>query len=1121
MTTQESRIDSARRLLESLRKSQLKIEITASAANWFSVLFILLLTAALFEMMFYSGSLTRSLFLLFSLLLLILASTVLLIRLVKDPRLKKNFESEEWWALTLGRTAPESIRDRLLNALQVNTKAASERDSFSAELARHALYEVVYDLQDVDSSRALNSDSRTTAIRVAAGVAAALLLTLLITPGRTLGALDRLMHPRQEYKTAAEFSIDVRPRSGWTYRGEPREFQVIVEGKSPNYVEFIYQYAGGNQQSERVRIQDSLGVISFDGLMEPMTYFAKWKDVVSPVYNISVVSRPQIAELQYRLIPPKYSRLQIETGRENVGDVEALPGSRLELGIRTSKHLRDAWLIFLANGADSSRLDTLPMAIKGLSASVGFMLMKEGKYNIRLRDRDGHPDKDPVTYRISLLADDSPSVRIVYPDGDVELGDDPVLPVAIQADDDFGINRMEIAFKQMEVDSQAQSMKINLQNPGAQSHTLDYFWDIGELFLMPGDVVEYWIVVWDNDNVNGPKIAESEHRLVRLPSMEEILTGVAEAEEKSIDQVENSLEAAKELREAMNEIIEEMKRNPDVDWERRRQVEDAMESQKAIQEQIEKLAKTIDDLVERLEKHDLLTPEILEKYRQLQELISEVATPEMKEAMEKLRKALEEQNPEDVRKALEQFNFDRESFLQNIDKTMNILKQLQLERRLDELVKQVEEILHSQEEVISKVDESDLNKLAGEQTDIQNSMSDFEKNLERTAEMSVENGENQLAQDLGDIDSLVSERAIRNRMLKSAADMKAGKRKSARENTEQTARDLSDVASRLSKVSEELKQRRKDELARKIRRIAEELLYVSEGQEELAEQSKELGTQSPRYRSLAGQQGSLKSSLDSITMRLFEIGRETFFITPALGASLGKASRDLDTAIDRYTGRSPRSASTSQKNALGEINRAVMQLINILEQLQSASSSSGYEEMLEQLSQMASSQQGLNQQSMPMPGLDGEQTMPGADQMSRMAAQQRALQKQMEKLAEEGEGMREILGDLDGIAKNMGEVADDLEEQNVEARTRRLQEQIVSRLLDATRSARQKEYSRKRESKIGEDLVRRSPQRIQLDSDAEKLRRDLKRALQEGYTRDYRRLIRAYFQALEKAEQAE
>jgi len=1108
----------ARHTLDFLRTSQCRIEIITGCIHVLSALFTLVLTGILIEVFIPSPPIARK----FILLGIGIGTTVTIgltvYHLLYDIRLRKGQEADEWWAFALGRIAPDKLRDRLLNALQINRSRPSARDRFSTGLAKHALYQVVADLDSVTIEQALLKNNRNSSLRTLTFIGLAIILTFVVSSNAATDALGRLIHPTREYQTVLPFTLEISPAGGWVYRGEPIDFIIEAIGSPPKNVEFLYKYDGGSIQSEEVQIRDGRGIVQFDGFSETITYSVRYRKISSSEYRLNVVTRPQIGELQYRLFPPKYSRLPVEVGQENAGNVEALPGSSFELQLRASKPLSASWFIFQENSADSTQQDSLELTVTGNSATVKLDLYTEGRYYIRLQDDKGHVDRDPVIYRIRLLNDDPPSVRIVFPDTDVDMGDEMTLPIRIEADDDFGIARIKLAFRRLGEDTTAQTVPVKLDQPGAPTVLSDHFWDLGELYLMPGDVIEYWAIAWDNDNVSGPKWSESERRLVRLPTLEEIVAGVEQAEQQGLDQAEQTLEAAQDLRNAVNEILEEMRRNPEVDWEKRRQMEDAIERQSDLQKQVEELAKTINELAERLEKNDLATAETLEKYRQLQELIAEIATPELKEAMRKLQEAIENQDPDQIRQALEQFDLDRESFLQSIERSMVILKQLQLERRMDELVKQIEEILHGQEQTLAQMDTANSQQLTDRQNALAKSMEMFENRLQETSDLAEESGEKALSEELDNLAQQIDDKNIPKNMRKVGQNISQGQLNQARSGGEQNARDLAEIASKLSKAANDLKEQRKNELAKKIRRLTEELLYLSQDQEELAEQSKELGTQSPRYRSLAGRQDDIRSALQGVTERLFDVSKETFFITPDLGATLGKASQELDKAIEKYTGRSPRSASTSQLKALGEINKSARQLIDILGQLQNSSSSSGYEEMMERLSEMASSQQGLNQQSMPMPGGQGEQMMPGGQQLARMAAQQRALQQQMEQLAEDGQGMQEILGDLDGIAKAMGEVSDDLEDQNITARTRRLQRQIVSRLLDATRSARQKEYSQKRESKIGKDITRRSPQQLQFDSDKEKLRRDLKRALQEGYTRDYRRLIRAYFQALEEAE---
>ena len=80
------------------------------------------------------------------------------------------------------------------------------------------------------------------------------------------------------------------------------------------------------------------------------------------------------------------------------------------------------------------------------------------------------------------------------------------------------------------------------------------------------------------------------------------------------------------------------------------------------------------------------------------------------------------------------------------------------------------------------------------------------------------------------------------------------------------------------------------------------------------------------------------------------------------------------------------------------------------------------------------------------------------------------------------------------------------------------QEHILSKLLDAQRSINERDYKNERESKAGQDVARQSPAQLNLSSDKgkNKIKDELNKAAQEGYTKDYEELIRKYYDALQK-----
>jgi hypothetical protein len=110
----------------------------------------------------------------------------------------------------------------------------------------------------------------------------------------------------------------------------------------------------------------------------------------------------------------------------------------------------------------------------------------------------------------------------------------------------------------------------------------------------------------------------------------------------------------------------------------------------------------------------------------------------------------------------------------------------------------------------------------------------------------------------------------------------------------------------------------------------------------------------------------------------------------------------------------------------------------------------------------------------------------------------------------------DILGNLDNMAKEMGDVVEDLQKLNIDRRTIDRQQQILSRMLDAQKSVREKEYSKKRLAEVGKEYRRKSPNDPTNVEDLrmKQLSLDLIRALQEGFNPDYEKLIEEYFRAL-------
>ena len=109
-----------------------------------------------------------------------------------------------------------------------------------------------------------------------------------------------------------------------------------------------------------------------------------------------------------------------------------------------------------------------------------------------------------------------------------------------------------------------------------------------------------------------------------------------------------------------------------------------------------------------------------------------------------------------------------------------------------------------------------------------------------------------------------------------------------------------------------------------------------------------------------------------------------------------------------------------------------------------------------------------------------------------------------------------MVGDLERAAREIEEVLRDIQSGQVTPETQQRQERILSRMLDALRSSRERDFEKERESRPGQDVVRQSPPGFDLGSNEniQRIQRDLLRGREAGYTKDYEYLIKKYFESL-------
>lgn len=206
---------------------------------------------------------------------------------------------------------------------------------------------------------------------------------------------------------------------------------------------------------------------------------------------------------------------------------------------------------------------------------------------------------------------------------------------------------------------------------------------------------------------------------------------------------------------------------------------------------------------------------------------------------------------------------------------------------------------------------------------------------------------------------------------------------------------------------------------------------------------------------------------------------------------------------------------------LNELALLLSDLLEKLQQQQGAGSGMSMQQMLQKLRQMSGDQQQLNKQIQKhLNNVQGERLSPEQSQRRKeLAKQQRRIKRELENMDVGSKAREQIMGDLEKIMQQMEESAQELEQDRHSRELIERQEQILTRLLNAQKSLRTQGKQPKRQGRQAEDEYdQQRPGGLPSSDKMDRLRRDLIRALEMGYSPDYEELIKRYFELLQERE---
>ena len=923
--------------------------------------------------------------------------------------------------------------------------------------------------------------------------------------GPAQGPAAALWHPKRAWE-ATMAPVRIRAGQHLVDRGQPVELHLEALGRTAAML--WLRSPGEAWKAQGVRL-DSVGRARIStpplqsDLFVRLTSGGRSSDTVMvrvrlPAFlgSLSVIARyPAYLGLDSEPVPTS-------------GDTLILPvGTRLETrGEATARLAAAAW-------KTRDEAETLEVAETRFSGT--FAPRRSGDYGLQLLTATGAPlAGDSVRLSIRLVPDSAPLVEIPVPGADTLAPVSLLMPLVIDARDDHSITAITVESRRISrfglVDSSRRDIvSVPVERPDRA--ILTYTLDLNRRGLLPGDTVRYFATV--RDNTPRGQSGRSREFVLRLPTMSEVRAAQREATEAIAGRLDSVTEASKRVERQTDDLARERSRpagglgtkdEESLSYEEAQRAEGAAKSQEELIRQAESLEKSLDALRRSADAAGMSDTAWQRQLSEIRAQLERALSPELREKLAGLQQALKDLDAERTKLALEQLAEAQKQLREALERSRELFRRAALEGDLANLSQESKELAREQREWNHQVAAADSARSALAERQLAARTDSMARALDKISRDAASEGSQSGLKDLAQQAGKAAQQ-----MQQAARSAQQGQRPKARQQGEEASRSLAPLGDQLQSRRQEMQQEWRKEVVQAIDQALSETSRLAQRQLQVQEQLREGG---PPDASTRGEQAAIEEGVQKVLDQVRQAGGKNALVPPQIGAALGAAQMRMQQTREAISSASPNSREAAEQagEAVDGLNAAAHQLLRARGDVSGSQSGSGLAETLERLAQLAQQQGGLGQQGAGMLPMAGSGAI--REQLQRLAAKQRAMAQELEKLR--GEGSIPGAGEM---ADEAAQLSRRLEAGRLERQTVERQQRLFRRMLDAGRTLQGREEDEKKERQsttASGDSVRLPPAlRARLEDEHRRLRVPTWEELQQ-LSPEERRLVVDYFRRL-------
>jgi hypothetical protein len=1026
--------------------------------------------------------------------------------------------SYEQAAGIIGDFFPE-VSDKLINTLQL--KKLESESVANIELIEAGIEQKTNELKPVPFTSAIHLSKNRRYLKYALPPILVILAILFISPNIITEPAERIVKHNVYFEEKLPFSVEVENENLQVIQHEDFKLRVKVTGDE--VPENIYIQTGNN----RIKLNRESPVsfyYTFLNVQKERKFRLISDRFESEEYRLKVLPKPVILDFTVHLDYPAYTGKKDEDLSNN-GDIIIPEGSNV------------TWKFFtkntdIVNFRFGDEIKKLPK-----NSSNAFVYSKRffqnRNYSVSVSNKFLR-NTDSLSYRITVIPD-------LYPTIAVERYSDSVYDKRLYfkgaIKDDYGFRLLTFNYKIKKDGGGDENLNTDTIDINKSINTQQYFhfFDITSLNLEPGDGLEYYFEVWDNDGVNGSKSSRTQLMEFKTPTLKQVDEKAEKSNKMIKEKLDDAMKDVKKLQKDIDEINKKLYDKKELNWEDKQQIKQLLEKQQELKNTIENIKKENKEKALQEQEYKNIDKDIIEKQKQLEELFNKLMQDEeLNKLFEELKELLEQVDKDKVSEMLEQMKMSNEELEKMLDRDLELFKQLEFEQKLDETIKKLDKLAKKQDKLAEKTEKKELSSEESkkEQEKIQEEFNDLKKEMDKLDSL------NKQLEQPNDFDKQEeSRKKIDDEMNKANESLNKNQRKKASKSQKSAAQQMQEMQQSMEQMQESMAEEGMEEDMETLRGILENLIQLSFSQENLIHKVNNMNLNDPKYNELSREQKNIKDDLQVVEDSLFALSKRQIMIEPFVTREISSINNNIGQSIKYLNDRRLGIAASKQQYAMTSINNLALMLSETLNQMMQSmmqqqcsgnkscktgkpkpgagqSSMKSMRQLQEQLNkQIESLKKGMKDKGKKPGGKYGKNSDGMSEQLAKLAAQQEALRNQMQKYSEQlsKEGQMGASKELKKTIKKMEETETDLVNKRITQQTLMRQQEILTRMLKSEKAEMEREMKEERESKEAKDQKYRNPDELFKYKQKQSNEVELLRTVPPGLKQFYKNKVNEYF----------